>query len=1133
MKKLLFIVKLLLITIITCAQEKYPLETIIQKGHFKHVTCAAFSPDGKYIITGSYDNTIKLWNKENGKEIREFNKHTAKIRSVHFSSDGKYVLSASADNSAIIFDVLTAKPLKIFSIESDHLMKAIYSPDGKKVLTMNNRDEMIVWDISTGNESGKFKKSFKSIINPLWFSPDGKKIICYSSYKEAKVFDTETANEIKTLNFDKPYSVSYSKDGKYIAVGSTKLFAKVYDAETGNELFRFKDNEEAKCDGCNKLVLFSNNSKYLLTASKKAGLTLWDLKKGIKIRTYRELERSVKYVKFSSDDKYVMSANDKYIYVYNVKTGAELLKINCKDFFDFEAYFGPDEKYILIPGKNNTAELWSIASARKMKTYSGYLNKERNDGLKLSHTNWTQVNILKYLSMKSAVAISPDGKYIIKGNIDSTCVMIDISTGKIVKEFNGHSRIVYCFDFSKDGKYLITGGGDRVIKLWDTKTGKEIHTFRGHRDLVFDIKFSSDDKYIVSGSWDGSIRIWKTETGKELQYIKLDKNSPYVVGFTPNDLYVVSGDMDKNLKLWEVDAGIEFRNYIGHTDILSSFDFSPDGKKMVTGSWDAKVKVWDIFTGMLLNKFTGHEGAVYSIEYDPKGRFIASGSNDRCIKLFDPETGNEIKNLTGHSNSVTSVKITPDGKKLISCSIDGIIKVWDLETYKEIYTYIQIGRNDWLVKNTEGYFDGSSKALKLVNYVSGMEVITVGALFDKYYTPGLLKRLMQGETFGSTNDNINEMIKSSPKVDITVFDTEKHIVNILNDSVYKWREEVLPIRVNISDEGIGLEEIRIYNNGKLIINESLEGPVFRGGSKLGRSYDIKLSDGKNKITAVVLNEKRTESFPANIEVLFDGEAALTDLFILSIGINKYKNPAYTLNYAINDAKTYTKLVKEGAKEMFNSIEEYFLKDSEANKQNITKTFEEIISKAGPEDVFLFYYAGHGVMSTENKTQESDFYIVSYDVTNLYGSHEQLKIKALSATELMEFSRKILAEKQLFILDACHSGGALNAFAQRGAGREKALAQLARSTGTFFMTASQDIQYANEVGDLQHGMFTYAIIEALQGKADGGSADEKITVNELKSYVEDRVPELSEKYQGSPQYPTSYSFGQDFPIVIVK
>ena len=80
---------------------------------------------------------------------------------------------------------------------------------------------------------------------------------------------------------------------------------------------------------------------------------------------------------------------------------------------------------------------------------------------------------------------------------------------------------------------------------------------------------------------------------------------------------------------------------------------------------------------------------------------------------------------------------------------------------------------------------------------------------------------------------------------------------------------------------------------------------------------------------------------------------------------------------------------------------------------------------------------------------------------------------------------------------------------------------------------QDIvDVVNEVGgNLKHGLFTYALLEVLKGK-EVNKSGEKVTISEMKSYVEDRVPELSEKYHGTPQYPTSYSFGQDFPIVIL-
>ena len=156
----------------------------------------------------------------------------------------------------------------------------------------------------------------------------------------------------------------------------------------------------------------------------------------------------------------------------------------------------------------------------------------------------------------------------------------------------------------------------------------------------------------------------------------------------------------------------------------------------------------------------------------------------------------------------------------------------------------------------------------------------------------------------------------------------------------------------------------------------------------------------------------------------------------------------------------------------------------------------------------------------------------HDVIQLYGADGALAQKGLSSDQLQQFSKDIKAQKQLFILDACQSAGALEVLvAARGAAEEKAIAQLARSTGTHWLTASGSEQFASEFSQLGHGTFTYVLLEALSGKADNG--DKKITVREIDLYLQERVPEVTTKYKGTPQYPASYGYGNDFPIMIVK
>jgi uncharacterized caspase-like protein len=82
-----------------------------------------------------------------------------------------------------------------------------------------------------------------------------------------------------------------------------------------------------------------------------------------------------------------------------------------------------------------------------------------------------------------------------------------------------------------------------------------------------------------------------------------------------------------------------------------------------------------------------------------------------------------------------------------------------------------------------------------------------------------------------------------------------------------------------------------------------------------------------------------------------------------------------------------------------------------------------------------------------------------------------------------------------------------------------------------MASAGSEQFAAEFASLGHGMFTYILLKGLEGAADGAPKDGKVTINELKSFIDDQVPELTRKMKGRPQYPYTFSRGQDFPVTI--
>jgi uncharacterized caspase-like protein len=240
-----------------------------------------------------------------------------------------------------------------------------------------------------------------------------------------------------------------------------------------------------------------------------------------------------------------------------------------------------------------------------------------------------------------------------------------------------------------------------------------------------------------------------------------------------------------------------------------------------------------------------------------------------------------------------------------------------------------------------------------------------------------------------------------------------------------------------------------------------------------------------------------------------------------------------LNYAVADAQSFADKMKLAGADIFKTQEIIIITDADATREKIQAAFDKLSLAVQPQDAFIMFYAGHGVMSDGTAEIQKDFFLALHNVTQLYSKDEMLKANGLSATELREYCKNIRAQKQVILLDACQSGGAVETFASRGAAEEKAILQLARATGSVLIASTGTEQFATEFSSLGHGVFTYALLEGLGGKADGGEKDKKITIKELEAFLNDFIPQLTEKYHGSAQYPKTWSLGMDFPLGITK
>jgi len=521
----------------------------------------------------------------------------------------------------------------------------------------------------------------------------------------------------------------------------------------------------------------------------------------------------------------------------------------------------------------------------------------------------------------------------------------------------------------------------------------------------------------------------------------------------------------------------------------------------------------------------------FSIKYESILTYYQISNTDNYI-LFGSLEGVYIYDINKdivkkiHQNAFNKYEFSKDDKFVFASDFNSIcvFKINDLQP-ELLMKYYPVSDNDWLLISPDGRFEGSKKAMEKLYYTQDFTIIPIESFFESKFTPRLWSNLMQNEF--SPKENFGHEIKMPPSVKIISFNGEsrgmKFPVNYSDSSLYS-------IEVEVTDRGGGVDEIAIYHNGKLVettnrgyIVEEKDGAIYN------KKYLLKLQNGENTIRVTAYNNSRIESVPDEIVVNYNGIAIVRpNLYLFAVGINDYNNPKYQLNYAVSDAQAFIQEFKSESNSLFKEQFVFSLFDKEATKDKILEVFNEIQLEANESDVFIFYYAGHGCMSEESN---SEFYIIPSNVTQMFNP-DSLKGNAISANLIKTHSTNIKAQKQVFVLDACQSGGIESSLVKRGVDDEKAFAQLARSTGTFWLTGTTSEQFASEFEKIGHGIFTYCIVQGLSGLADA-QKDKKITVQELSTYLNESVPALSKELKGADQYPVIYGFGQDFPIVLFK
>jgi RNA polymerase sigma factor (sigma-70 family) len=423
------------------------------KGHDNGVRSIAFAPDGKRLVSGSHDGTVRVWEVSTGKELlriavpvrgrptdpKGLDVDRGGVYCVAFSRDGKAVASGDYDGTIYLWDAGTGRRLHTLTGHGREVSGLAFSPDGKALASASWDNSLRLWDVASGKGLHDFR-SHAGVVNAVAVGPDGRLAATAGGDRTVRLWSPATGRELRVLRGHTAwmYAVAVSADGKVASCGDDRT-VRLWDSRTGRELRRW-DAPAGRVTS----IDFAPDGKTLAVGGlmnqpgpADSAVVLWDVATGREVRRLEGGDRGFWRVSFAPDGRRLSALSFATAYVWEVGTGKVVRRFDACRWFTL----APGGRAIGV-GEDKMVRVWDLASGRELARFSGAEN------------------------MYGAHALSPDGKTLAAPERGGTVRLWEIATGKERRRFEGHAAGVTGLAFTPDGKALLTGSEDTTALVW-------------------------------------------------------------------------------------------------------------------------------------------------------------------------------------------------------------------------------------------------------------------------------------------------------------------------------------------------------------------------------------------------------------------------------------------------------------------------------------------------------------------------------------------------------------------------------------------------------------------------------------------------------------------------------------------
>lgn len=1082
----------LFMTTITFAQSP-EVELLVQSGHTDQMQSMAFSPDGSLLATSALDEKIILWDMRLGLHLTTLDAVT--LTRMKFSPDGKYLFGVvnerGNDAHVSIWDIEKEKRLlPILEAEAFKAdMSLALSPDGTllavcadgAIFVYRWQEGKLLYTIEVEQELKRDLYSFSGID----FSPDGKYFV--------------NGKNVTRFNAKEKYSEA---EVRQIADG--KIVSRIRKIKQEDSIFEISQ------------VHFITRSElaiiYSPGSSSATEIALWDWQQNEKKAVSPEIKTYDQILFDPGKKQFLAEGSEEFrVLEYPFSTAGKTLPVEGTIIHGLAWH--PTTQVAALStslGEFGRIRLYNTQTGVQMGLWDAPLGKVTSvsftaNGLlavankRYSPRVWDLRTNAGFTFFTAGTYIPLNGEYANLHLVENGNRLIytnhnyayywNLTQPSLQQDLPEHYPSEKRVLAISPDEQLVASYTGSIIDLQTMRIVKKIAMNRSP-GTERSVTFSPDNKFLLN-SGHQFIQRWRLPEFEQLPDIKVKyKVSQIQVSLQGILAYIESGSVN----LRNIESGELLHSWkIRANDLV----FSPDGNTLLIAT-EKYIEIYDVPTRSFKGRLEGHQLPINCLFMSPNGRLLASGSDDGFVKLWDWKAQKLIATLAGLGLD-DFIIYTPDhyymtkrgvGKAAFRFEKD---KLYPFEQFD-----LQYNRPD-IVLERMGFAD--------------KELIQAFRRAHK-------KRL---EKLGYTED------------EEVAFDQMPQ-VNFTNEILQNTSDSTFTLQLNARDDRYQLTSLHVLVNEVPIYGE--KGKPIRNGKTFNGTIQVPLLSGNNRIHVFVTNEKGVSSLWETFDLFYNGKRDKPDLYLVTIGVSKYKNPKMNLRYATEDAKDVTSLF-QARPGLFRKSYYYQFWDEQATRESILSV-KSVLANSRPQDLVVVFLAGHGVLD-----QNLDYYFASHDM-----DFQNPAKRGLRFEELENLLDGIPALQKTLLIDACHAGevdkdeveliegntssdgkiifrslpnytvrnkqlGLTNSFELM----KHLFTDLRRKSGAVVIAAAGGAEYALEGEDYQNGIFTYTLLKGLQETQDKEgfvladlNQDEAVSIKELQDYLITNVAKFTNNRQ---------------------